>query len=76
LEGQKVSEDHNNITALDGGRKPDPLAAAVRAMRENLPALLEYIAIDAQFTRARFLALKKEGFTDAQAVELARKSLG
>lgn len=46
------------------------LAQNVRTLRENLPALLELAGINAQLTRAKFLALVKEGFTEGQALDL------
>lgn len=46
------------------------LAQAVRNLRENMPALLEMAQLNAQLNRAKYLALVKEGFTEAQALEL------
>lgn len=46
------------------------LAQAVKTLRENLPASLEYAGIQAKVWRAKYLALVREGFTETQAVEL------
>lgn len=46
------------------------IAQAVRNLRENMPALLEMAQLNAQITRAKYLALVKEGFTEAQALDL------
>lgn len=48
------------------------LAQAIKGMRENLPALMEMIVIEAMLTRKRFLALVEGGFTEAQALELCK----
>lgn len=45
-------------------------AQSVRAMRENLPALIEYIQIQSELTKAKYDALIKSGFTPAQALRL------
>jgi hypothetical protein len=45
-------------------------AQAVKSLRENLPASLEYAGIQAKVWRAKYLALVREGFTESQAVEL------
>lgn len=46
------------------------LAQNVRNLRDNVPALLELAGINAQLMRAKYLALMKEGFTEAQALDL------
>lgn len=46
------------------------IAQAVRTLRENMPAMLEMAQLNAQLNRAKFLALVKEGFSEAQALEL------
>ncbi|MDQ0082922.1 hypothetical protein J2W35_003281 [Variovorax boronicumulans] len=46
------------------------LAQSVKTVRENLPALMEMGQLNAQITRAKYLALVKEGFTEAQALDL------
>jgi len=46
------------------------LAQNVRTLRENLPALLELAGINAHLVRAKYVALVKEGFTEAQALDL------
>lgn len=53
----------------------DDMAALVENLRRNLPQLLEHAALIAQFRRAYFLALVKEGFTNEQALELCKHSM-
>ncbi|MFS2047538.1 hypothetical protein ACEN9J_03015 [Variovorax sp. Varisp41] len=50
------------------------LAQGVKTIRENLPAMLEMAQLNAQVTRAKYLALVKEGFTEAQALDLCWRS--
>lgn len=48
------------------------LAQLVRDMRDNIAAHIEYSQIQARITRAKYLALVKEGFTEAQALQLCK----
>lgn len=64
--------DTDNIRVLEGGKTPNMTAEAVRQMRANLPALLEHMALMAELQKSKFDALKSNGFTDAQALELCR----
>ena len=51
---------------------PDEMAAAVDKLRRAQPMIIEYVAILAKMKWAAFEAYKKEGFTDAQALELCK----
>lgn len=51
---------------------PSKLDAAVAEMRERLPGMIEYQRIIAKLQRETYLACIKEGFTDKQALELAK----
>lgn len=55
---------------------PSKLRESLADMREQMPALLEYVVMTAQLTRARYNALRKEGFTEKQAIELCRSETG
>lgn len=46
--------------------------AALEALKRNLPVILEYAALQAQIKRTNYLAFLKEGFTEAQALELVK----
>lgn len=48
------------------------LAQSVSRLKAALPALMEMAALEARVNRVRYEALMREGFTDAQALELLR----
>jgi hypothetical protein len=48
------------------------LAQLVRDMRDNIAAHIEINQLQARVTRAKYLALVKEGFTEAQALQLCK----
>lgn len=50
----------------------DKARLALAELRDSLPIQIEYVVMTAQLTRAKFNALRKEGFTEAQAIELCR----
>jgi len=54
----------------DNDKDAIALAQAVKTLRNNLPASLEYAGIQAKVWRAKYLALVKEGFTEGQALDL------
>jgi hypothetical protein len=50
------------------------LAKHLKHTRENLPAFIDMVKLQAQMTRIRYLALVAEGFSEAQALELCKVS--
>ena len=48
-------------------------AQAIKHMRENMLAMLEFENLNAKRLRKKFLALQAEGFTVDQALELCKK---
>lgn len=53
----------------------DEYAQIVRRYREHAPMVIDAIILQAPLLRAKFNALVKEGFTEAQALELCRGPL-
>ncbi len=67
--------------ADDEGKKPDlnvvhvtvppsELAKALGEYKKSLPAMMEYNRISAKLWRAKYLALRDEGFTSVEAIQL------
>lgn len=48
------------------------LAQLVRDMRDNIAAHIEISQLQARVTRAKYVALVKEGFTEQQVLELCK----
>lgn len=51
----------------------DELRAALEIHRRNLPFLKEYQQLQAQVTMAKYKALRAEGFTNQEALELCKE---
>ena len=47
-------------------------AQELKSLRENMPAIVEGLAFGAALTRARFLELRKQGFTESEAIFLCK----
>lgn len=60
------------ISLLNGGNKSNEMKEAVRKLRDDLPDLIEYLKLGAQLRMEKFKALKKQGFTNRQAIELCK----
>jgi hypothetical protein len=61
-----------NLLAFDGGGKNDALAQAIRDLQSNITMLCEHQTLMAKVVRAKYDALIKAGFSDAQALELCK----
>ena len=68
----KIKMSDPKITSIEGSNKPNPTADAIRQMKANLPELLMHMTTLAVLQKAKFDALRKEGFNDAQALELSK----
>jgi hypothetical protein len=51
------------------------MAQAIKAAFDEWPARLELVAYQAKLARARFQALRKEGFDVGQALQLCTKNV-
>ena len=47
-------------------------AKAIKEMQENMPAMLAGLEISARYTRVKFLELRKQGFSEEQALTLCK----
>ena len=63
LQNAVMNDDRNSVT----------LAQSLKAMQENMVALIEFERINAKLTREKFLALVAQGFTEEQALALCKK---
>ena len=66
--------DDDGPTGIDIGPRDD-FAGTMEALRRQLPALVEYLPILAEFKKAQFDALVAQGFTPAQALQLIPKGI-
>jgi hypothetical protein len=57
---------------MDDDKSRVALAQLVRDMRDNIAAHIEFNQLQARITRAKYLALLKEGFTEQQAITLCK----
>lgn len=69
----EVPMDEKKIHVLQGGASPDHDAEAIRKLRGSMPYLIQHMALMAELHRAKFDALKKQGFSDSQAIELCKQ---
>ena len=51
------------------------LRELLEAMKNELPVQIEILAVVAKIRREKFKAYKREGFTDAQALELVKAEI-
>lgn len=63
------------LTVLHGGNTKNPSKEATRLIRESMPDMIEYVSLMAQLHKAKFDALKTQGFTDEHALELCKSVL-
>ena len=86
MKGKKIKVDKDKDKASDLGdlifntlssiecsvkKNPELKKVLVQAMAD-LPLLIEYMPTWARMQRVRYLALKEEGFTEAQAIEICK----
>jgi hypothetical protein len=70
-----VSDDKLKVLTGDFSKDEKERAArvhAIRAIKAGWADHLEFLAIEAQMIRAKYLSLIKEGFTEAQALQLCK----
>lgn len=50
-------------------------AEAIKTLRDNWPLFLDHSALQAEMAKAKFDALVKQGFSEAQAIDLLRQAM-
>lgn len=68
-----MGKDEPELFNKNSAKIAAALMRDIQALKHNLPEFLESVSIQAKITRHKFEALKKEGFTDEQALELSKK---
>lgn len=67
------NDDKGKLFMFPGSPPPNMAADVIKRMIADIPFLIEYFAVQATLTRAKFDSLKKEKFTDEQALELCKR---
>jgi hypothetical protein len=62
----------DNLRLFQGRSNPSITKDAIRQLREELPTIIEFYSIYAEMIHAKFEALKSQGFTQEQALELCK----
>ncbi|MDW3988774.1 hypothetical protein QI259_00480 [Staphylococcus saprophyticus] len=63
----------DNIFNVDGTKKDNVnIQNAIYEMKSNLPLLLEIAKQKSQYQKERLVNLKREGFTDEQAIDIIK----
>ncbi len=62
----------SDIHIINGKAKPNITKEALRKLQEEFPLFVEHMKMMAKLQRAKFEALKENGFTESQALELCK----
>lgn len=63
----------DNVFNVDGTKKDNVnVQNAIYEMKSNLPLLLEIAKQKSQYQKERLVNLKREGFTDEQAIDIIK----
>ncbi len=65
----------NNLTMFPGGATTNQIKDAVRQFAEAMDDHCQFLKLNAQLLKTKFDALKEQGFTEQQALELCKGSL-
>jgi hypothetical protein len=68
--GDKGGKD--NLVSFPGGGTPNVTAEGLRKFKADLAIIQEYQQISAQLHWNKYCVLKKQGFSDSQALELCK----
>lgn len=70
-----MTKTTDKLTSIEGKGVPNLSAEALRRMSEDFPHLVASVKFIAKLQREKFLALKSEGFTNEEAIELSKTIL-
>lgn len=60
------------LKSIKGDNKPNEFQEALRNMKDLMSDTIEFLVIDAQLKKAKYDALRNEGFQPHQALELCK----
>lgn len=61
-----------NFIPFPGNGQSNKLAEASRQFKQDIPFMIEHVAMMAKLHREKYNSLIREGFTEAQALELCK----
>ena len=64
--------DKSKLTSIDGKGQPCFNKEAFRQFKKEFDMQLEFITMMTELTRAKYKALRKQGFSAAEALELSK----
>lgn len=68
-----MADDDTMWADFERSKVRQTLAQSLKDSEALMPQMIESVRLAAKITRERFLALKNEGFTDEQSIELCQK---
>lgn len=64
--------DKPKITAIQGNGQQDKMAEMIRTLEAGMTQQIKFIDLRAQLIKAQYDSLIKQGFTEAQSIELCK----
>lgn len=62
-----------NVISVDGSKKDGvQVQNAIAELRNQLPLILEIAKLKSEYQKERMVAMKREGFTEEQAIEVIK----
>jgi len=67
-----TNKTKGKVSLLPGIPEPNKMRDELKKLNNSFSFYTEYLKIAAKLTRVKYLALKKQGFTEKQAIELSK----